>query len=650
MRRDIQFLRGIAVLVVVFFHAGAGGFANGFLGVDVFFVISGFLITSIILRELANGRFSLRNFYLRRAKRLLPAIYCTLIVTSLTSYFFLTPEQWKHYLDQLFGAVSFTANMVLPFQVGYFQQAAEAKPLLHIWSLSLEEQYYLTLPFLLMLTPCRWRGVLLLTAFVVSLVVCVTLVTFPIDYWRTPEVDSAQWAFYLFPTRAWELLAGSLCALVMLRKPGLRVPLFAKVLALLVIGVIVGFPLDPVHPRGDALLIVLATATLLLGRDDWLPRHFALRAVERVGDWSYSLYLVHWPLFAFAYIGYLGDIPAAARAVLVLVAFVLGYLQYRYVEEPFRHGWQSESARAWGWLGAATAMVFLVPAPMIIAARAGGMVVPDDLLQKRQYTYGLSQACANRYGARESEPPCTSGERPRTAVWGDSYAMHLIPGLLDNPDVPSPLVQLTLSVCGPVLDIAPIRSDKSLEWSRHCLRHNRSAFATISAMDSVEYVFMSSSFDRYLREGGPGFLEGELERTRDVSFAITKLVETIRSLRRAGKTPLLVSPPPRAGFNVGECLERKARGLVVLGRSDCDLSRSAYERADHEIIAALGEVQRLSSVEIIWLSDFMCDDDRCAVEQGGSPIYVDEGHLSVFGSERSLREIGVAEVPPSKQG
>ena len=172
MRHDIQFLRGIAVLVVVLYHAKVLPVRGGFLGVDVFFVISGFLITKIILRDLDNGTFFFKQFYIRRAKRLLPAAYSTLIFTTLLGYAFLTRTQWNDYIDQLIGAVTFTANLVLPFQTGYFEASGESKPLLHIWSLSLEEQYYFFMPLFLFCLPKRWRGWFLSASIIASFLLC----------------------------------------------------------------------------------------------------------------------------------------------------------------------------------------------------------------------------------------------------------------------------------------------------------------------------------------------------------------------------------------------------------------------------------------------------------------------------------------------
>ena len=176
LRRDIQFLRGIAVLVVVIYHSRLGLLSQGYLGVDVFFVLSGFLITSLILKELENNTFSFSQFYLRRAKRLLPALYSTLLFTTLFSLIILTNKQWLNYLDQLIGALTFSANMVLPAQSGYFESASEGKPLLHIWSLSLEEQYYFFLPITLYLLPKKYRLTGMLLLLVISIYWCISWV------------------------------------------------------------------------------------------------------------------------------------------------------------------------------------------------------------------------------------------------------------------------------------------------------------------------------------------------------------------------------------------------------------------------------------------------------------------------------------------
>ena len=208
-RIDIQALRGLAVLLVVFYHARLGPPVAGYLGVDIFFVISGFLITGLVRKSIERGDFSFTQFYFRRAKRLLPAAYVTFLVTVLCAPVILGSEELNDLVAQVVGAVTFTANIVLWQQAGYFEGPAELKPLLHVWSLSIEEQYYFLLPASLVLIPRRfWLPAAIATA-ALSLALCIVG-----GYWKPIAT------FYLLPTRAWELAIGSIGALVIHRHAG----------------------------------------------------------------------------------------------------------------------------------------------------------------------------------------------------------------------------------------------------------------------------------------------------------------------------------------------------------------------------------------------------------------------------------------------
>lgn len=643
MRRDIQLLRGVAVLLVVFFHADIGFFNNGYLGVDVFFVISGFLITSIILKELDKNRFSFSTFYLRRAKRLLPALYCTLVVTALLAYGFITVSEQRDFVAQLVGALTFSSNMVLPTQLGYFEDAAGGKLLLHVWSLSLEEQYYFFLPLLLFLIPKQGRIYALVALTLISFAWCLSWVsssgTLPPLLWRFSGADVSEWAFYLFPTRAWELLAGSICAWIMLYKI-IKIPSIVKWMALLAIFLMSCVSLDGIHPRGDAFIVVLATASILLGSGDWLPKWGVVRQVERVGDWSYSVYLVHWPLFACAYLGYVGSVPVVVKLSLIPISILLGFVQYHFIETPFRHGWKQKTSRTWFQFVSATLAVVMIPVPMAIAAFENAQGSPDKFTEIRRTNYGLSDKCDHWISSGISSE-CITGEKPEIAIWGDSFAMHLVPGLVEKNHN---LIQLTKSTCAPIMDLAPIYGRYMSDWAEMCVKFNETSLEKILSTDSIHFVILGSTFIQYFDSNFEGkfFVDGEVV-PKVPAQAIAAFIQTIEKLQAAGKVPILFSPPPRSGFNIGECLERKESGLALF-RKECDVLVSDYFEYEKDIRKALKYIGEKTAIKIVWLNEMLCNQEKCKSKINSTFVYKDKHHLSISGSKALLGKLVIQDI------
>ena len=611
-RVDIQVLRGIAVLAVVIFHGFRDVLPKGFLGVDVFLVISGFLITGHIMQGLERGTFSFADFYRRRARRLLPASFSTLIVTTGLALFILSPAELSDFAKQALGMITFSANFVLMFQTNYFAPAAEAKPLLHTWSLSLEEQFYLITPLLLWLTPLRGRPWLLLLGTLASGFLCYLLIGTD----ALPGISAAEGeklAFFMLPPRAWELLIGALAAWTMLRRPTLDVPAWMKYGALGVILFACGAGFSDDHPGPDAIISTFATAVILLGRDGWLHDNPLTRFVRQIGDWSYSVYLVHWPLFSFAAIAFIDNPPAPLLALLAAISLALGWLQYTYVEQPFRRAeirWKS-----------------LVPAGVLATLFCVAVPTISNAALPESSGVGLAATCALDEGPYVPRPECRTGEAPTALLWGDSHAMMLAPALKAD------FVQATMFACAPALGLAQMDGHKySIGWARDCVGFNDDVLASLDRMPSIRDVILASRWDQIFQPQFPLYADG---RVGDWSpIAHRHLVRTIRAIQSRGKRAILVGPTAEADFDVGQCIKRQLAGRIILRPGGCKVAAASVERTIGSTVARLRQVARETGATLVLPSEAMCPDHRwCETIDRGQSLYRDKAHLTDAGAE-----------------
>ncbi|WP_095589974.1 acyltransferase family protein [Actibacterium ureilyticum] len=334
-RADIDGLRTVAVLPVLFHHAEFSWISGGYIGVDIFFVISGFLITSILMTEIREGRFSILNFYERRARRILPALSAVLVFCIPFALALMTPEEFKDFSQSLIATLLFVSNVLFWLETGYFHPDAEEKPLLHTWSLAIEEQYYIFLPVFLFLMWRYQRRYLLLS------IVAIALASLAFSEWAWRNIPTAN--FYLIFSRAWELFAGSICALIAAKVgAGGQNTGRANLLSLAGLGMIAvalfGFEDATPFPSIFAVLPVLGVALILLySRQGSITfALLSLAPIVFIGKISYSLYLWHQPLFAFARIQSTGELTDTIYLVLIGATFVLAVLSYYFIETPFR--------------------------------------------------------------------------------------------------------------------------------------------------------------------------------------------------------------------------------------------------------------------------------------------------------------------------
>ena len=463
-RPDIDGLRAVAVGVVVVFHAFPRWLPGGFVGVDVFFVISGYLISGIILGALAEGRFSFANFYARRIRRIFPSLVVVLAAAAVAGWLFMFADDYQRLGRHIAAGAGFVSNFVLWQESSYFDSAAERKPLLHLWSLGIEEQFYLIWPLLLVIAARTVRGPLRLTVLVGVVSFLLSIYTVRID--RTP-------AFFAPWTRFWELLAGALLACVEIDRPlndrldrVMSPRWLPDVLAIVGVAMIAGgvvlIDATRVFPGLWALLPVGGTFLLLVsGQRGWINRRvLSLRPVVWLGLISYPLYLWHWPLLSFARLGY-GTPSTALRLAIVALSVVLASLTYRIIEWPIRFG--PRSRRMVPVLSSAMVVVFAVG----LATSASGGFIGRPInrsdaahlvdFYERLRKHGLRAAyraeCdfmdwVTEDARAELDPSCgAAGDAGTVLLWGDSFAQALSLGIREQLPRGVALAQVATSGC-----------------------------------------------------------------------------------------------------------------------------------------------------------------------------------------------------------
>lgn len=420
-RNDIDGLRAVAVLGVVLHHAGLAALPGGFVGVDVFFVISGFLISRIITDGVADGSFSLAHFYERRARRILPALIPVVALSLIAGYWLLLPDDYENLGQSAVATLFFANNVLLTLTSGYWDLAATFKPLLHTWSLGVEEQFYIAYPLLALLVLRRWPRLfapMLAGGIAISLLLSVTLSA------RQPDAS-----FYLIHTRAWELLLGALTAWCLPRAPGPE--RIARMLALaglaMIIGAMVLIDETAPYPGWRALLPCIGTALIL--------RHGAAGGLaQRVLGWgplvlvglaSYSIYLWHQPLFAFSRAMSVTPPSAGVMAALTLATLIIGTASWRWIEQPFR------DARVWPlrqFLKLGIGAVALTSAAALAVSITSGLPQRVQGMGLGAGDYAAYNNAAFRFQKNRFDDPA----RPNLLVLGNSMARDMVNVLVES--------------------------------------------------------------------------------------------------------------------------------------------------------------------------------------------------------------------------
>ncbi len=654
-RSEIDGLRALAVIPVILFHAKFDLFSGGFIGVDIFFVISGYLITSIIQQEIKNNTFSIIHFYERRIRRILPALFFVSLICIPFAWLWLFPDEYKSFSKSLVAVNLFASNILFWSESGYFSPASELTPLLHTWSLAVEEQFYMFFPLILLLFRKTRESTLLI------LLITIAVLSLMLSEYSSIHYPDAN--FYLLPTRIWELGAGAILAISLPHWKQVK-PAIAQLLSLLGISMVIAsifffdetiaipssFGLIPVI--GTLLIIAYAAPQNITGKIlSWKP-------MVSIGLISYSAYLWHQPLFAFARIRSLNALSTETYLTLSAAALVLAYLTWRFIEAPFRKKNKFSTPQVFSV--AAIISALFIGFGLLGYAKSG---LPERLPSEVYNKHFSAELPARRddclIAPNDFSPPpkkeCiyNANFQEKIALWGDSHAEAIAEKLAQRlAQDKKGLIQLTYSDCPPVMGYK--RSDRVSQ----CNRFNTETFQYLKNSPIQTVILLSRwalplNGERFNNQEG-GIEHGRnlygLPITKDTSFIhdkkripeVGKLYRaTITALLNAGKKVVLIYPIPEVGWNVPKYLAKKQLHYATT-KEQLSSSFAVFKQRTRNAYTQLGMLNKHPNLLTIYPEKVFCNtaiQGRCMAESDNKPLYFDDDHLNNFGSDMLTQEI-----------
>lgn len=657
-RPEIDGLRALAVIPVIFFHAGFQLFGGGFVGVDVFFVISGYLITSIILSEKKMGTFSLVGFYERRARRIFPALFIVILACIPFAWLWAPPVEMKDFSQSLVAVSAFSSNILFWRESGYFDTSSELKPLLHTWSLSLEEQYYALFPVFLLIT---WR---LGKKSIIALLVALFILSFALAQLGSTRQPEAS--FYLLPTRGWELLIGAFIAFYSLRDKKnkhitdqtrtLLNQSFSLIGLLLIICAVITFNKNTPFPSAYTLIPTIGAGLVLFcaQSNTIVGKLLSNRFLVGVGLISYSAYLWHQPLFAFAR---LRSFSAPSSMLLLLLTFVsifLAYISWKYIEIPFRNRnfISRRKIFAFGLIGIIIFSVFGV-----IGHLNGGFLGRSNSFTQMASIQTVADSHCHNAGRRTAKQLangdiCTlgTGKVPTFAVIGDSHAGAIFESINNfKSELPFQGYAISGGFCAPIINHFRL----SRYTSSDCIDTTKAAFIKILESNTVTDVILYAEWANYTQgyrnQGNGNYQLPALAADDDGSANLASenthifersLLKTIDALISAGKRVIIVKPTPEFNQPVITSISKH----ILLSGSNADLSSYApkieYKEYSQRNLEVFRVFDKLTHVSFVDSGKIFCHGRACqSVDSNESILFSDTNHVTVYGADLIVREI-----------
>ena len=635
-RPEIDGLRAAAIIPVVLFHAGLPGFSGGFVGVDVFFVISGYLITNFILTDLHNGRFSFIEFWVRRARRILPALFAVVVFSLVAGWFVFFPADYRDLGRSALSQAFFSSNILFWLKAGYFAAPSETKPLLHTWSLSVEEQYYLVIPLTLFIIT-KYFG-----RYIKPIIVFLAMASFLASVWTSFAYPDA--AFFLPHSRAWELLVGTWLAIslfgrgiVTVGTETLRESLSVAGLIAIAVACFFYSPSTP-FPGMAALLPCLGTALLIWANTGCMTivgRVLSSRWLVSTGLISYSLYLWHWPLLAFARYGSIQELPTLQAVLVCLVSVPIAWLSYRYIETPFRRQalFKSHAVIAPTAIGA-LAIMFIAGAWINstggVSERANfqSTTFDDDVTKPGKRT----RMCSAVESVKMiSDVVCrlgsVSNSKSKLLLIGDSFSemyLEVFEILARNHDREIWFIRRqNVSVYPEILQIVDDFDVSHVVLIYSWNKANDNGIPEIAPKDFSRPRWVEAFVERRGFDPFQTFRDTKAEFAHDMNALVSELHVRQAAVSIVGTPPYhSVSIPLKLGI-----LTKQGRDPTEYG----SLLSTHYAQQEH--IYSVFQQLRLAGVQFVDVTEALCDGQGfCRTYADGHSLYSDNAHLSTFGA------------------
>ncbi|MDA9805630.1 acyltransferase [Gammaproteobacteria bacterium] len=642
-RAEIDGLRALAVIPVILFHAGFVLFSGGFVGVDVFFVISGYLITTILIEDIENNQFSIISFYERRARRILPALFFIMFICIPFALILMLPSQVEYFSRSLIAVSLFVSNILFWRESGYFDAAAEEKPLLHTWSLAVEEQYYLLFPIFLMFA---WRFGKNRVFWMIVIMASVSLI---ISEWGWRNQPNAN--FYLAPTRAWELFAGSISAFIVQKHGVKKNNLFALFGLVAILFSIFVYDKSTPFPSIYSLVPILGVVLIILyaDRNTLTAKLLSTKIFVGLGLISYSAYLWHQPLFVFARFLNHGMQESHLMAALFFVSIFLAYLTWKYIENPMRRKDLLNQKRIFQM--SIFGMLFFCIIGFTGYKTNGfeNYILNDsELVSYKSLERSSEENCANDISS--CVKIADAKDKKSILLLGDSNAYHFSKGLKEIADEHQfSYIQLTKGACMPLssnfylLERSPIAS-------KRCANFNLNIIDSISKLtNKIDVVIISSAWLSY-------YYGANLFEKQVYSRDLPNISEIKLSINGIDEIPLHQRKKVFESYfdNIHDILHKKARKIIVVGPLPPAITSFSKKNSfwDSQLISSNEYYTETSELNDLLLKKFsknnflyidlpslLCDKKTCKIRHNELFLYGDPTHFSDYGQSFILKPV-----------